>query len=82
MKSLGQVLVDTYGLSPEGLEEALAVQEEKGGRIGELLVQQKKISPEDLLQARSDQCGLELLRELPVGLDPFFTSRVPIQFLK
>jgi len=82
MKLLGQVLVETYGLAPESLEEALAVQEEKGGRIGELLVQLKKISPDDLLNARSLQCGLKLRKELPDSLDPFFTSRVPIQFLK
>ena len=82
MKSLGQVLVEKYGLAQESLEEALSVQKEKGGRIGELLVQQKKISSSDLLKARSEQCGLTLLKEVPDNLDSFFTSRVPIQFLK
>ncbi len=82
MKSLGQVLIDSFDLPPDSLDEALAVQQEKGGRIGEILVQQKNVSPDDLLQARSEQCGLELIRHLPPNLDPFFTSRVPIHYLK
>ncbi len=82
MKSLGQVLVETCGLSPETLEQGLVIQREKGGRIGEILVQQKKITPADLLAARSRQCGLELLPILPRNLNPFFTDKVPIQFLK
>jgi general secretion pathway protein E len=82
MKSLGQVLVESYGLAPEAIDLALSVQKEKGGRIGEILVQQKVLSPTDLLDARSRQCGLELLKELPSSPDPYFTAKVPIQFLK
>ncbi|MDW7773121.1 MAG: type II secretion system ATPase GspE [Desulfobulbaceae bacterium] len=82
MKTLGQVLVESYGLPPANLEEALAIQKEKGGRIGEILVQRKQISPDDLLAARSKQSGLEYIRELPAAVDPFFTTRVPIHFLK
>ncbi len=82
MRSLGSILVDSFGLAPEALDEALLVQEEKGGRLGEILVQQKKISEDDLLRARSLQCGLEVRYSLPAGIDPFFTELVPIQFLK
>jgi general secretion pathway protein E len=82
MKSLGQVLVESYGVLPEVVAEALAVQEEKGGRLGEILVQQKQLSPTDLLKARSTQCGLELMLELPAGSAPFFTARIPIHYLK
>jgi len=82
MKPLGQVLVESCGISPEIIAHALALQKEKGGRLGEILVQQKQLLPEDLLKARSRQCGLELVTELPLNLDPFFTPRVPIQYLK
>jgi general secretion pathway protein E len=82
MKQLGQVLVESYGVLPEVVAEALAIQEEKGGRFGEILVQQKQLSPTDLLKARSTQCGLELMLELPADSDPFFTPRVPIHYLK
>ncbi|MFZ5797932.1 MAG: type II secretion system protein GspE, partial [Thermodesulfobacteriota bacterium] len=82
MKTLGQVLVESYGVPPEVIAQALALQEEKGGRLGEILVQQKNISPNDLLKARSTQCGLELMVQLPTDSDPFFTSRIPIHYLK
>ena len=66
MKPLGQVLVESCGISPEIIAHALALQKEKGGRLGEILVQQKQLLPEDLLKARSRQCGLELMTELPL----------------
>jgi general secretion pathway protein E len=82
MKRIGEILVESFGLGQEAVEEALAEQAEKGGRLGEILVQQKKISEETLLRARSLQCGLDLKTTLPADPDPFFTDRVPIAFLK
>jgi len=82
MQPLGEILNDLVELQEEDLQEALTIQREKGGRLGEILVQQKKISEDTLLEARSRQSGLELVRALPLEPDPFFTERVPIQFLK
>jgi general secretion pathway protein E len=82
MKTLGQVLIESYGVLPEVVAEALALQEEKGGRLGEILVQQKHLSAADLLKARGTQSGLELMLQLPPDSDPFFTARVPIHYLK
>ncbi len=82
MMPIGEVLVESFGLEQEALAGALDVQAEKGGRLGEILVQQKKLSEEDLLRARSLQCGLELKMTIPPESDHFFTDRVPIGFLK
>ena len=82
MKSLGKILVESFGLPEKALDEALAYQKKKGGILGDILVQQKKLSEEDLLQARSLQCGLDLKHTLPPAPDPFFTDRVSIGFLK
>jgi general secretion pathway protein E len=82
MKSLGQILIESFGLTEETITDALAFQEKKGGILGDILVQQKKLSDEDLLRARSMQCGLELKLTLPPDPDPFFTDRVSIGFLK
>jgi len=81
-RPLGAILRDEFGVAPEAVEQALAVQAEKGGRLGEILVQMKKVSEEDLLRARSIQCGYDWVDRLPPDLDPFFTRRVPITFLK
>ncbi len=82
MKPLGEILIEKNGLLPEDLADALEAQKEKGGRIGEILVQLKKITEDELLQARSVQSGLEVVRTLPTDLNPFFVQRVPIGFLK
>ncbi len=82
MRLLGEILHESYGMTGETIEAALAVQREKGGRIGEILIQQRKISEGDLLSARSLQCGLEVVHALPTHLDPFFVQHVPIGFLK
>jgi general secretion pathway protein E len=82
MKPIGEMLVESFGLEEEAIAGAIEVQAEKGGRIGEILVQQKKLSEDDLLHARSLQCGLELKMTIPPAPDPFFTDRVPIGFLK
>jgi general secretion pathway protein E len=82
MRHLGEILQEFYGVAAESIEAALAVQHEKGGRLGEILVQQRKITENDLLSARSQQCGLDVVQTLPSDPDPFFTQRVPIGFLK
>ena len=69
-------------MKAESIENALAVQKDKGGRLGEILIQQRKLSESDLLSARSLQCGLDIVHELPVNIDPFFVQRVSIGFLK
>ncbi len=83
MKPIGQILVESLQLPEEALVAALELQKEKQGmRIGEILIQQKSITEDVLLKARSQQCGLELKKRLPSALDSFFTDRVPIGFLK
>ncbi|MCW5198405.1 type II secretion system protein GspE, partial [Desulfobulbus sp. F3] len=82
MKYLGQILVESFGLKEEALTAALKLQKEKGGRLGRLLVQQKKISEEDLLRALSIQFDLDLRMSLPPNPDPFFINKVPIGFLR
>jgi len=83
MKLIGQILIDKHGLSPDILAEALKIQEEKGGRIGEILIRQKAISETDLLKALGAQFGMDCIPSIPI--DDFkidFTEKVPIQFLK
>jgi general secretion pathway protein E len=82
MRLLGEILQQDFGVAAESVEAALAVQREKGGRIGEILIQLRKISESDLLNARSIQCGLEVVHSLPDDFEPFFVPRVPIGFLK
>lgn len=83
MKQIGQILIENHGLPPEILAEALRIQAEKGGRIGEILIRQKAISEADLLKALGTQFEMDYIPSIPV--DDFeidFTAKVPIAFLK
>ena len=83
MKLIGEVLKETCGLSEEALADALKVQEQKGGRIGEILIQQKAISESDLLKALSIQFDMPFFPDIPTeNLNTDFAEKVPIQFLK
>jgi type IV pilus assembly protein PilB len=56
---LGQILKE-LGLVHEGLvQEALSVQRERGGRIGEILVDMKAVEAADVARALASQAGLE-----------------------
>ena len=43
-KRLGQILVEKSLITPQELEHALGLQEEQGGRIGEILMKQGVIA--------------------------------------
>ncbi len=83
MKLIGDILKEICSLSEEALAEALEIQKEKGGRIGEILIQKGAIKEADLLKARGIQFGLPLLSAISTGdMDTNFTQHIPIQFLK
>jgi general secretion pathway protein E len=83
MKRIGEILKETCELADDALDRALATQEQKGGRIGEILIEKKAITEADLLKALSIQFGFPVLSNLPTeGLDTEFTHVLPIQFLK
>jgi type IV pilus assembly protein PilB len=55
---IGQILKE-FGLIHEGMvQEALSVQRDKGGRLGEILIAMKCIEPADLAKALASQAGL------------------------
>ncbi|PIE59973.1 MAG: type II secretion system protein GspE [Desulfobulbus propionicus] len=82
MQLLGEIVQQQFGVEEQAIAEALTFQEEKGGRIGDILVQQQKITEEQLLQARSLQSDLDFVFRLPADFTPFFVERIPIGFLK
>ncbi|MBN2061317.1 MAG: type II secretion system ATPase GspE [Deltaproteobacteria bacterium] len=83
MKLIGEILTEICGLSDEAIKRALKTREERGGRIGEILIDQKVISENDLLNGLSRQFGLSFMPSLPISeADTGFTGSIPIQFLK
>ncbi len=80
---LGSVLEEQGRLSPEVLEEALEAQTEKGERLGHILVQQKKITERELLEALAVQLDLEIMDRITDEQLRFdLVEHLPIQYLK
>ncbi|HZA50474.1 MAG TPA: ATPase, T2SS/T4P/T4SS family, partial [Myxococcaceae bacterium] len=80
---LGEILKVTANLSEEKLQEALTVQAEKGGRIGEILVSQKVVTEDDVARALGAQLDLPYLaRIFPDEVDADLVKQVPINFAK
>jgi general secretion pathway protein E len=82
-RPLGEILQATASLTPEKLQEALTVQAEKGGRIGEVLVGLKAVTEDDVAKALGVQLDLPFLQRIFVDeVDPELVKRVPINFAK
>ena len=80
---IGEILKKICPLSEEALAEALEIQKEKGGSIGEILIQKGAITEADLLKALGIQFRLPLWSTISTeDMDINFAQHIPIQFLK
>jgi general secretion pathway protein E len=80
---IGQILLSQTSLTEPQLREALAVQKEKGGRLGEILVQKKFLQPHEILVALGLQLGIPYLKEIDVNhIDPEWVKDVPITYAR
>jgi general secretion pathway protein E len=82
---IGRILVETEGLAPERLEEALAAQrgEHAGQRLGEILVRTKVLPEAAVLRALALQLDLPFEERLePDAASPELAQRIPINFAK
>ena len=60
-KLLGRILKDMGKVTESQIQEALAIQKERGGAIGGILVELGYIQPEDLSLALAKQSGMEVV---------------------
>jgi general secretion pathway protein E len=82
-KRLGHVLIESAGLKPEALEQALVTQEQEGGRIGEILVRSRAATEEDVLKALGIQLGIGFAADLRFDeIDADLATRLPIGYEK
>ncbi len=82
-RSLGAILLENTTLTQEQLEEALTLQREKGGKLGESLVQLKFLRHEDILKALSIQLGIPYLNKIETEeVLPEIVSILPLNYAK
>jgi general secretion pathway protein E len=82
-KLLGEILLHKKLTTPEKLSQALALQKERGGRLGNILLEERILQELELLQALSVQFDMELLLEIDgKSIPDDLVTAVPINFAK
>ncbi|MEJ5358232.1 MAG: type II secretion system ATPase GspE [Desulfobacterales bacterium] len=83
MTTWSELLTRRFGLPAEAVAAAEAQRREKGGRLEEILLQQRVLTEEQLLEATAERLGVDFWPRLPPrGIDPALAARVPTAFLK
>src|SRR3989338_3642207 len=76
-KQLGELLVDCNLITTQQLDEALALQKEKGGLVGQILVSLNYVSEEAIAQALTAQYGFPYLPLAGYEIDSEVTKIIP-----
>jgi len=76
-KHLGELLIERGVIDREKLEMALNLQKEKGGLFGELLVELKFATEEDIAQALTSQYGFPYLPLMNYEIEEEVVESVP-----
>ena len=76
-KQLGELLVDGHVITPENLEEALKLQKQKGGLLGQILVDLGYASEQAIAQALTVQYGFPYLPLSDYDMDHEITRLIP-----
>ncbi|HUK55435.1 MAG TPA: type II secretion system ATPase GspE [Nitrospiria bacterium] len=80
---IGEILQEKFAVTAEQIREALALQQEKGGLLGEVLVRMHAVKEGEVLEALGLQFHLPFIPDiLPTQVDPVFLSKIPIGFAK
>jgi general secretion pathway protein E len=79
---LGEILVRMGHAHQQEIDEGLELQNIRPKRIGELLMDLGYNDEDQVLEALSDQFGMELHLELTEEIDSSLTTKVPINFIR
>lgn len=76
-KQLGELLIERKIINSRQLEEALEIQKQRGGLIGEILVMLGFAKEEQIAQALTAQFGFPYLPLVNYEIDPAITILIP-----
>ena len=81
-KQLGELLVERGIINQQQLEKSLAIQREKGGLIGEIMVALGFVKEEDIAQALTAQYGFPYLPLANYEINPDVVGIIPARVAK
>lgn len=80
---IGEILLTQTSLTEAQLKEALQIQKEKGGKVGEILIQKKFLQPQEIFIALSLQLGIPYLKEIEINaIEPDWVKEIPIAYAR
>ncbi len=80
---LGELLLKHTSLTETQLNEALEIQANEGGLLGEILVRRNMILPHEIMRALCMQLGIQFVEDLkPNEIDPALVAQIPINYAK
>lgn len=80
---IGNLLIENAGLKESDLEAVLSIQKQSGKKLGEILIEQKLIRPEDITKALALQLGLPYVEDLkPQDIDVKLVEKLSIQYCR
>ncbi|MFZ9595088.1 MAG: type II secretion system ATPase GspE [Bdellovibrionia bacterium] len=80
---LGDLLLKHTSLTQEQLHQAIAIQREEGGVLGEILIRKNFVSPLEVTRALCIQIKIPFLEDLkPTEIDPKLVDQIPINYAK
>ncbi|MGZ3651249.1 MAG: type II secretion system ATPase GspE [Bdellovibrionota bacterium] len=80
---LGELLLKHTSLTQEQLEECVKLQEEEGGRLGDILLRKKYVMPHEIMRALCAQIDLPYIDDLkPNEIDPKLVDKLPINYAR
>ncbi len=79
-RKIGEILIEDGLLSKVHLEEALAYQEEKGGLIGQILIEKKFVDEESLIGALGKQFKIPYLPLKNYSINPDMAAMLTADF--
>ena len=81
--SLAEILLATDAVTAEQLAQAEALRAQRGGSLPEILLQQRFLTDDTLLQAQSQQLGLPYWKALPAHeFDVTLMTKIPLAFAR
>jgi twitching motility protein PilT len=80
-KLIGELLVDCQCITREQLSQALRYQEQKGGRLGSLLLEMGYVSIDDLLKILEKTYEVPTVNLQKLCIDPAVLSLVPLELM-
>ncbi len=76
-KRLGEMLIDANILTPEQVNEAIALQKNSGKRLGSVLLENKYITEQQLINVLKMQLGIDFIDINKEKIDPSMANIVP-----